>query len=160
MKNIRPLRDDPNAVNKIGCALSYLVFAWVVARTDVGNLGGMLSTFLVIGMLVWVFIIRQRNVKYFVRYHVVQSLLLNISLCAVLWLLSVLISFLNTIPLISMLAGLLSMILFSSVPIGGFFSATPVEILVMSFGIVMAFYAAIGQYAELPWITDGARHWL
>jgi hypothetical protein len=65
-----------------------------------------------------------------------------------------------TVPGLNILGGILSQTLFSDMPIGNLFYASPKNIVVMTVGFVMALYAIRGRYTELPWITDGVRYWV
>ncbi len=160
MNKIRPFREEPNLLNKIGVALFYIVLGWVVANYPIANIGNLLSIFFILGLLVWVFIIRKRSIKYFVRYHVVQALLLYISLVAILWLLLALFNLMSTIPGLNILVGYLSIALFGSLNVGNVMEASAVQIVITALAFVMGFYAIRARYTELPWITDGVRHWI
>lgn len=160
MVNVRPFREDPTLWNKIGVALVYLVLGWTVTSSAPGASGDLLSIFLILGILAWVFVVRRRSVKYFIRYHIVQALLLNISIAALLWLLLALLGLLETLPGINMLVGYIYAALFAPMSVAGVLSASVKEIVLMSITLVMAYYCLQGRYTELPWITDGVRHWI
>lgn len=160
MNKIRPLRDEPTPLNKIGVALTYIVLAWMVVRPDVTQVGGLLSLFMLLGILAWALIVRRRSIKYFVRYHVVQALLLNISLAAILWLLVALLDLMNTLPGFQMIAQYVMMVLFQPISVGNMFAASVKDMFIMSVALVVAFYCLQGKYTELPWITDGVRNWI
>ncbi len=160
MSNIRPFREEPNWVNKALIALAYVLLSWIVTTQAVQTMGNLLSLFMLIGILLWVLVVRQRSIKYFVRYHLTQAVLLNMTLAAILWLLTALLGLMLTVPGLNILGGILSQTLFSDMPIGNLFYASPKNIVVMTVGFVMALYAIRGRYTELPWITDGVRYWV
>lgn len=160
MINVRPFRDTPTLLNKIGVALVYLVLGWVVTTYPAGDMGNLLSIFLILGILCWIFIIRHRSIKYFVRFHIVQALLLNLSIAALIWLFMALLSLLASVPGLSIIAQYIAMALLSSLNIGELFYASVKEIILGTLTLVMVFYALRGRYTELPWITDGVRHWI
>lgn len=160
MNNIRPFRDEPTLLNKIGVSLLYLVLGWTVAVYPVTALGNLLSIFLVLGILVWAFVIRKRSIKYFVRFHVTQALLLNISIAALLWLLIAFFSLLATIPGINILVGYILAGLFEPMTLVNALEASVKDIILVAVALSMVFYSLKGRYTELPWITDGVRHWV
>ncbi len=104
MKNVRPFRDEPTVLNKTVVASAYVILAWVVASQEVVQMGGLLSIFFMLGLLVWIFVLRNSRIKYFIRYHVAQSMLLNISIIAVLWLLIAVLKLLALLPGLSLIA--------------------------------------------------------
>lgn len=143
--------------------MAYVVLGWIVASYEVLSIGNLLSLFLILGIIVWALVIRRSSVKYFIRYHIVQALLLNISLSAALWLLIAVLGLLGTLPLLNLLASVSYTALFDFHPMSilPYFSEASIkDIFVMSIALVMGFYCVRGRYTELPWITDGVRHWL
>jgi len=160
MRNVRPFREEPNWLDKSLTALGYLLLGWVVTSHPVLDMGGLLSLFMILGILVWVFFVRKKSLKYFIRYHVVQALLLNISLAALLWLFVALLSFVAAIPGLHIIADPIAVGIFTPHQIAGVIQASAKDIIVMTIAISMVFYTLRGRYAELPWITEGARHWL
>jgi hypothetical protein len=161
MKNVRPFRDEPTVLNKAVVAFAYIILAWVVASSSVMQMGSLLSIFFMLGLLVWIFVLRSSRIKYFIRYHVAQAMLLNISLIAFLWLLMAVLKLLVLFPGLNLLAEGVVWLLFD--PLFHFSDAmdfSVMMILIMSAGVVLAIYAVRGRYVELPWITDGVRHWV
>lgn len=160
MRNIRPFREEPTVLNKVVVALAYVLLAWVVTSTSIVSMGGLLSIFFILGLLLWIFVIRQSRIKYFVRYHLVQAFLLFISIVAVLWLLAALISLLMSIPGLNYVAGMVAFLLFDPYLGAGAYHFSVKDVVLMTLGVVLAVYALRGRYTEIPWITDGVRHWL
>lgn len=161
MNKIRSSREDPTLLSKAGVALAYVLLAWVVTTTPLHDMGNLLTIFMLLGFLVWVFVVRRRTaVNYFVRYHIVQAVLLNISLSAVLFLLIALLGLFATLPGVNMVVSLVYTLLFDNMHVANLFYTSAKDIIVMTLGLILAFTCFRNQYAELPFITDGVRHWV
>jgi uncharacterized membrane protein len=158
MRIVRPSHSgDPSILNKVGVALLYIVLGWFVLKTGPMNA---LSILMLVGILSWALFLRHTSIKYFIRYHAVQAILLNLAIAIMLVLLITLLDLLLAIPGIDVIGGLLVTVIQQPMNIGGFISASAIDIVVMTIALAMGFYCFRGEYAQLPYITDGVRHWV
>jgi hypothetical protein len=162
MSKIRPFREEPNWLEKILPALVYIALGWIVVRQPVGQIGGILSLFMLLGILTWALVIRNRSMKYFIRYHATQAIILNMALAAVLWLLFTILDFFSVLPGVNFLTQYVTFALFSPMDIGslGYVEASVKDIFIMAFALVLGFECIRGKYTEVPFITDGVRYWI
>jgi uncharacterized membrane protein len=160
MRNVTPFRNEPGLPSKAGVSVLYVVLGWIVATSNPALIGGLLWTFLIMGVIAWALFLRKRSGSYFLRYHIVQALMLNMALGMVLWLTDAVLRLLASVPLIDFVGQYLYFILFAPINIGGTLEASAKDIVVLTIALVMAFYSIRGRYTELPWVTDGVRNWV
>ncbi len=160
MNNVRKFRQDPSLWEKLVSVLAYILLGWIVATTPPGGMGGLLSIFMILGILLFVFIIRRRSLNYFLRFHITQSLMLNLSLAALIWLLVAFLRLLGTLPVFSILSGLMAQLLFSPISLYAGYSASLIQMVLFALALVLAVYTMLGRYTELPWVSDGVRSWI
>lgn len=157
MRHLRPVgsSNEPSWPNKIIIALTYTLLGGIVAVNAVQT-QGLLMLFMLVGFLYWLFIGRNPySHKYFVRFHLVQAIILNLCLATVLWL------FVEVVRLLMMMLPieLLVTLLFEPLNMAGI-QASVVQMFIFSIALVLAGYALMGREVEVPWISDGVRHWV
>jgi len=152
--------DTPGWGQKALAALAYILLGNIVAQTGWEALGGLLSIFMLLGILVWALVLRNHKLPHFVRYHVAQSLLLNMALTMVYWLLFSVLMLFAALPGLSIVTQFVATWILSPLPVAMVFEASVVEMVTLSIAIVLAAYAMRGKYVEIPMITNGTKHWL
>lgn len=155
---ISSFRGNPTILNKIIVTLVYLTLGYTVTVTPPSSI---ISIYFILGLLYMLFIHRQKgSVKYFVRYHLIQALFLNITISMLMWLLLAMIGLFESLPFLTMLMTVIRYYLFQfelyAVP-SGTFSPTVINVAVMMIALVTSFYALRGQLTQLPYISDGVR---
>ena len=154
--NNRP--ESVSLIHKVIAVLAYLVLGFTVTST---SLSALISIYFVLFILYTLIIQRQKySIPHFVRYHLLQALLLNLVLAVLIWFLLSLLQFLMTIPGLNIIAGYIGAFVFNVVLIPlsfGYFTPTFINIVVLSLAVAMSGYACMGQYTQLPYISDAVR---
>lgn len=149
--------EDPSLAIKLAVAAVYLTLGYTVASSSLSML---ISIYFVLIILYSLLIQPKKySVPYFLRYHILQALFLNICLAVVIWFLINLFQFLVTIPGISIIASFVWTLLNTPlIPvILGAFSPILINVTVMCFAITMAGFAFTGQRTRLPFISDAVK---
>lgn len=142
---------------KLGAAFAYILLGWIVATHS--DMGSLITIFMLLGFVYWLVVARRRqSVSFFLRYHLLQALVLNLLISTVLWLLMETFRLFLTIPLIDVAATWIQTILFQ--PMIPRFSLSVVGICVLLMAFSMAFDCLRGRVTQLAWVSDAVRQWV
>jgi hypothetical protein len=157
-RNIQNFRGNPTLLNKLVVFLAYITLGYTVTAFAPTTL---ISIYFVLGMLYMLFFQRQKaKLKYFLRYHILQALFLNLTVSMFIWLALALMGLFEAIPIFTTLVTIFRFYLFGFelFPVeSGTFAPTIVNLLVMTIALVTSFYALRGRLTELPYISEAVR---
>lgn len=158
-QNIHQFRGNPTLINKLCVAFVYIILGYTVTAFQPQAI---FSIYFILGLLYFLIIHRQRaSIKYFVRYHLIQAFFLNISISMALWLLTATISFFSAFPGLNIIGTfavhyLFEYPLFQSQNVDAF-SPSLINVFILCIALVVSFYALMGKFTELPYISDAVR---
>ncbi len=161
MAQIRSFRESPSLPARVGTALIYAFFGGVVLTYSEGAMGGLLSIFFLIGILLWVFVVHRKAGSYFLRYHLFQALLLNVSLGAIIWVFVSAMALMETIPWINIVSQYMTLgFLGKIIQVANTIQLSFKDVCLFLLSLFMVVQSLRGTYQEVPWITDGVRYWI
>ncbi len=150
--------DSQSLGPKVGAAFAYILLGWIVA-TFKGDMGSLISIFMLLGFVYWLVVARRRqSVSFFLRYHLLQALVLNLLLTTGLWLLTQALMLFMTIPVVNVAVGWLEAILFK--PLITHMNLSVVGICILLVALAMAFDCLRGRVTQLAWVSDAVRQWV
>jgi len=158
-QNIHQFRGNPSLVNKLCVAFVYILLGYTVTAFPPQAI---FSIYFILGFLYFLIIHRQRaSIKYFVRYHLIQAFFLNISISMALWLLTATIEFFSAFPGLNILGNFTKLYLFEyplfqSQNIEAFYPSV-INVLILCIALAVSFYALMGKFTELPYLTEAVR---
>ena len=143
---------------KLGAAFAYILLGWIVA-TFKSDLGGLISIFMLLGFAYWLVVARRRQaVSFFLRYHLLQALILNLLLTAGLWLLKQAFDLFLSIPLLNIPVAWVELLLFK--PFITHLNLSVMSICILLVALTLAFDCLRDRVTQLAWVSDAVRQWV
>ncbi|MCA9806508.1 MAG: hypothetical protein KC476_01005 [Cyanobacteria bacterium HKST-UBA06] len=159
--HLRPAGRQPELWEKAVVAIGYLLLGFIVSRAHPGEFGSLITIFMVLGFLYWLLIARNRyKTSEYLRYHILQALMLNIALAAALWLLVSFLGMLEVLPLLTAAIDMVLVLLFAPIGVAGFSGLSVKSFAVMVIAVILIADALRGNLSRIPYVSDGVRHWV